>query len=81
MTQNNQAQFLDKLAKSGSDNDEEMVSLISDKIQAFDKKIETERISIQRNFEKLTKELNIDHLIEKLEQKLNINVYERFKDV
>jgi hypothetical protein len=28
MIQNNQAQFLDKFAKSGSDNDKEMVSLI-----------------------------------------------------
>ena len=54
--------------------------MISDKITQFDRKIETERISIQRKFEKLLKELNIDYLIEKLELKLNAQIFELFKE-
>jgi len=81
ITQTNQAQFLDKLAMNGSDNDDEIVTLISEKMQNFDKKIEMERISIQKRFDRLTKELNIGSIVNEVKLKLNISVYDRFKEV
>lgn len=54
--------------------------MIVEKINTFEKKIETERISIQRKFEKLTKELNVDQFIQEIKSKLDKVIYDQFKE-
>ena len=66
MILNEQSKFIDKFDKYITDN--------------VDKKINIERISIQKTFDKVVKDLNIDYLIESLDQKLAIIPFENFKE-
>ena len=61
-------------------NDEEMMTMIKEKIVIFEKRIENEKQIIQRKFDKLAKDMNLDILIDKVDKRLTIDIYERFKE-
>ncbi|CAI2361008.1 unnamed protein product [Moneuplotes crassus] len=80
MTQSHQAKFLDKFAENGNQNDEEVLEMLGEKIKSFESKIESERILIQKKFQKLLTDLNIDEFLDSLEEKLDAKTYHKFKE-
>lgn len=72
---------MDKFARSGVKNDEEMMDMVKEKIVIFEKRIDSERISIQRRFDKLAKDMNLDVIADRVDKKLSIDIFERFKEI
>lgn len=56
------------------------MDMIKEKIIIFEKRIDNEKVIIQRKFEKLSKDMNLDILIERVDKKLTIDIFERFKE-